>query len=163
MKSFKFYLDASNYFLNVENYYKLNKDEKEYNHISAVLLAWASLEAYINALCDSLSKGKRLKDNQLAFLNEVEFYISDEGCIKEKTSRPPTCKKILFLLQNFSNKNVKEFKQTNLWNRIKSFEELRNSILHYKEKRDVNISLKKARESRDITKEAINFFNKIFR
>ncbi len=163
MKSFNFYLDASNYFINIENYQKLNTNEKEYNHISAVLLAWVSLEAYINALSESLSKGKRLTTYETDFLNEIEFCVNDEGGINKKTIRPSTTKKILFLVQNFSKINIKKFKQTMLWNKITNFEELRNSILHYKEKRDINVSLKKAQEYRDTTKEVIDYFNRIFR
>ena len=163
MKSFKFYLDASNYFLNVDNYSKLSNEEKEYNHISSVLLAWASLEAYINALCESLSKGTRLTPLEKAFLNELEYYVDDEGNIKQKAAKPSTSKKILFLLQNFSKKSINKFKQTELWKDIKDIEELRNRILHYKEKKDINVDLKRAQKCRDVAKEAIYYFNKTFR
>lgn len=163
MKSFSFYLNASNFFINALDYDDLSSDEKEYNCLAAVLLSWISLEAYVNSISISLSKGKRLDINELAFLNELEYRIDSEGKIIKNQIRPSTSKKLLFLLQNFSKKDVKKFKQTALWRNIQNFEDLRNKILHFKEQHEVKVSLKKAIECRDITKDCIEYFNKTLR
>jgi len=46
---------------------------------------------------------------------------------------------------------------------LKSFEDLRNKIIHYKEKNNITITIKKAKECKDITKETINYLTKILK
>jgi hypothetical protein len=74
--------------------------------------------------------------------------------------RPSTTKKILFILNHFSKFNLKKFKQSKVWRDLKNFEDLRNKIIHHKEKNNLSINLKKATECRDISKETINYITK---
>lgn len=163
MKTFTFYLNASNNFLNIPNYTNLSKEEKDYNHFASVLFSWVALETFINGISQSLAKGKRLNMNEVAFLNEYEYRVNDEGDFNKVNIRPSTTKKILFILNNFSKINIPKFKQTRRWNNLKNFEDLRNKIIHHKEKHNINITLKKATEYRDVTKDMINYLRKILR
>ena len=163
MKSYKFYLNASNYFLNFPQNNKLNSEEKEYYYLSSVLLSWITLETFINTLSETFSIGSRLKPHEKSFLNERELRVNEEGFFEEITIRPPTTKKILFLMSYFTRVDIKRFKQKQIWRNLKSFEDLRNRIIHYKEKNNITITIKKAKECRDITKETISYLTKILK
>jgi len=161
MKTFKFYLGASNYFITNSSYGKLDKKEKEYYYFASVLHSWISLESYINAISESLSKGTRIKEHQKAFLQETELRVNDDGIFHEVKIRPSTTKKILFILHHFSKIDARSFRQKPLWRDLKSFEDLRNKIIHHKEIEEINIDLKKAKEYRDLVKETISYLNKL--
>jgi hypothetical protein len=157
MKTYKFYLKASKFFLNPSNSKNLNVEEREYDNIASTLLSWMSLESYVNAVCDSLSRGTRLKDHERSFLLEEELKVDGEGNFRKVKIRPPTLKKMLFIIQNFSKIEVKEFKQKELWNRLRAFEDLRNKIVHHKETIDFNIDQQKALEFTDLVNDTINY------
>ena len=56
MKTHKFYLKASNFFLNSLYNHKSRFEEKEYNYFASVVLSWITLETYVNTLSESKSK-----------------------------------------------------------------------------------------------------------
>lgn len=155
----KFYIDASHYFVTYKNYDKLDKEEKMYYILASVLFSWISLESHVNALSESLSKGTRINEYHKAFLQEKELRVDDEGKFRENTIRPSASKKILFILQNFSNKDVKKFKQEKLWKDIKNFENLRNRIVHHKEINKIEITPEKARACRNIVRKMKDYLN----
>jgi len=121
MKTFKFYLNTSNHFLNTSDYNELSKEEKDYNHFASVLFSWVAIESFINSVSESLAKGKRLNINEVAFLNEYEYKVNDGGNFNQNNIRPSTTKKILFILNNFSKFNLKKFKQGKIWRDLKNF------------------------------------------
>lgn len=163
MKSYKFYLNASNYFLDFSQNNKLNSEEREYCYLSSVLLSWIALETFVNAISETFSIGSRLKSHEKSFLNEKELRVNEEGIFIETTIRPPTSKKILFLIHHFTKLDIKKFKQKRIWKDIKSFEDLRNKIIHYKEKNNITITNKKAKECRNIVKESIKYLTKLLK
>lgn len=160
MKSFKFYLNASNYLLDSAQQNKLNSNEKEYYYLSSILLSWIALETFINTLSETFSIGSRLKPHEKSFLNEKELKVNEEGVFEEMTIRPSTSKKILFLIHHFTRLDIKKFKQKSMWRDLKSFEDLRNKIIHYKEKNNIKITIKKAKECRDLINETIRFLSR---
>jgi len=160
MKSYKFYLKSSDYFLDFPQTNKLNSGEKEYYYLSSVLLSWIALETFINTLSESFSIGSRLKLHEKSFLNEKELRVNEEGFFEEITIRPPTTKKILFMIHYFTKLDIKKFKQSKMWKDLKSFEDLRNKIIHYKEKNNITITLKKSKECRYLINEVIKFLSK---
>jgi len=160
MKSYKFYLKSSDYFWDFSQNNKLNGKEKEYYYLSSVLLSWIALETFINTLSESFSIGSRLKTHEKSFLNEKELRVNEKGFFEEIKIRPPTTKKILFMIHYFTKLDIKKFKQSKMWRDLKSFEDLRNKIIHYKEKNNITITLKKSKECRDLTNEAIKFLSK---
>ncbi len=161
MKTFKFYLGACDYFITNSNYGKLDKKDKEYYYFASVLYSWIALESYINAISESLSKGTRIKEHQKAFLQETELRVNDDGVFHGVKIRPSTTKKILFIIHHFSQIDARSFRQKSLSQNLKSFEDLRNKIIHHKEIEDINIDLKKAKECRDLVKQTIAYLNKL--
>lgn len=160
MKSYKFYLTASDYFLDFSQSNKLNNEEREYHYLSSILLSWIALETFINTLSETFSIGSRLKPHEKSFLNEGELRVNEEGLFEEITIRPPTTKKILFLIHHFTSLGAKNFKQSEMWKDLKSIEDLRNKIIHYKEKNNITITIKKAKECRDLIRGVIKFLSK---
>ncbi|MGD0204547.1 MAG: hypothetical protein ABSC20_11670 [Candidatus Bathyarchaeia archaeon] len=161
MKTYKFYLNASKYFLNLPTA-KLDPEEIEYNNVAATLLAWMCFESYVNAMCDSLSMGTRIKDSEKLFLKEKDLTVDDDGKFKEISIRPSTLKKLLFLIEYFSQIHAKEFKQADRWKNLQAFEELRNKIVHHKEINNYSIDHNKASECRDLVEDTIKEFNRTF-
>lgn len=160
MKTFKFYLEASNHFLNSPNYSQLDSEQREYYHFASIMLSWCCLESFINTIAESLSCGTRLKPHEKAFLMEQSLEVSDKGEFQKRKIKPSTTKKILFILSRFSKIGVKDFRKKKIWKDLKGFEDLRNRIIHHKEKTGVKISLKKAIECRDLVIDVIDFFNR---
>jgi hypothetical protein len=160
MKSFKFYLSSSNYFLDFPQDKRLNSEEREYCYLSSVLLSWIALETFINTISEDLSIGSRLKQHEKSFLNEKELKVNDEGIFNEINIRPSTTKKILFLIHNFTRLDVKNFKQQKIWKDVRNLEELRNKIIHYKEKSNIVITVSKAKECLNLVNEVIKFISK---
>ena len=140
----------------------MSRDESEYHNVAATLLSWMCFESYVNALCDSLSKGTRLNDHQRLFLTEKELTVDDEGRFKEITIRPSTLKKLIFMIEHFSSLDAKQYKQTDQWSDLQAFEDLRNKIVHHKEINDFKIDQKKATECRDLADASIKDFNHVF-
>ncbi|MBU0591029.1 MAG: hypothetical protein ABIG69_18535 [Bacteroidota bacterium] len=164
MKSYKFYLNAAHHFLTLKDYEKLAGQEKDYCHLSSFIFSWIALESYVNMVSDSLSKGTRLKAHEKAFLLEQELKVDDCGVFKEINIHPSTTRKILFLINYFTKIDVKTFKQLKLWMTLTNFEELRNKIIHYKQKEDVNLTRKQVMDSIENTEQLINYLNKeVFR
>jgi len=163
MKSYKFYLNASNYFLDFTRNNKLNSEEKQYYYLSSVLLSWIALETFINTISENFSIASRLNHHEKSFLNERELKVNEEGIFEEISIRPSTTKKILFLVHYFTRVNTKKFKQEKIWKDLKSFEDLRNKIIHYKEKNNIVITTNKAEECKDLVNEFIRFLSKKFK
>ena len=163
MKSYKFYSNSSNYFIDFVRNNKLNSEEKEYYCLSSVLLSWIALETFVNTISESFSISSRLTPHEKSFLTEKELRVNEEGIFEEISIRPSTSKKILFLIQYFTKLNTKRFKQEKIWRDLKTLEDLRNKIIHYKEKSNIVITLKKSEECRDLVNEVIRFLSKKFK
>lgn len=161
MKTHRFYLKASKYFLSPSTFSNLGEEEKEYNYVASVLLSWMSLESYMNAICESLSKGARLKDHERLFLNEEQWMVDEEGTFRTAKIRPPTLRKMLFVLQYFSSIDIKDFKKDELWGKLQGFEDLRDKIVHHKETNDFEINQQKAIELRDLALKTIKYLGKL--
>jgi hypothetical protein len=155
-------MQASKHFASLpDSNHKIEKEELEYNYVASALLSWMCLESYVNAICESLTNGTRLTDFQKAFLLEEEYRVNDSGEIKKIGIRPPTLKKILFVVQYFSGIQVKDFKKTELWLNLQGFEDLRNKIVHHKEKNDFSIQQQDAMNYNNLVINAINYFGKL--
>lgn len=160
MKTYKFYLNSSEYFLSNSKLDNLASLEKEKNMFASIIFSWLALESYVNSACESLSKGTRLKPHEKAFLEEKELRVNDEGEFREVLLRPSTTKKILFIIENFTNVNVKSFKQTKIWKDIKNLEYLRDRIIHHKEKEEINLNIKKCEDNKKLIDSSIIYLDK---
>ncbi len=160
MKTYRFYLEASNYFLNAPNDSEPEEEVREYNNFASVSLSWMGLESYVNMISESLSSATKLNAHEKAFLNEKELRVNDKGIFQEINIRPSTTRKILFVIHHFTTVNVGDFKRLKMWEDLKKFEDLRNRIVHHKEKSGVTVSSAKAAACRDLTKQTIAYLDK---
>lgn len=159
MKTYKFYLDAATELLNKSLSSKLQ--EKEYNEFASTLLYWIAIESYINAVCSTLVSSPRLKKHELAFLNESELKVNEDGVFQEVSIRPSTTKKILFLIEYFTGESVSKFKLRTIWKDLKDFEDMRNKIVHHKDTREITIGKKRLERYEQTSKEIIKLMNKM--
>jgi hypothetical protein len=161
MKTYKFYQRASKHFLDLPLTSKIEKEEIEYCYVASALLSWICLESYVNAICDSLSTGKRIDDFQRAFLMEKDFRVNENGEVIENTARPPTLKKLVFIIQNFSAVDVKEFKQSPLWRNLQDFEDIRNRIVHHRESDEFTIRQQDALNYNNLINQTVSYVGKL--
>ena len=157
MKSYRFFLESSKYFL--DSYSTCDAKEKEYATFASVLFSWTALESYVNMRFESLSQGSRIKPHERAFLLEEELKVDSEGKFVSITIHPTLSKKILFLIEYFSKVSVATFK-TKFGRDLTTFEDLRNKIVHYKEGSINAISFNKANEYRDFVLNLIKYLNR---
>ncbi|MFA4946725.1 MAG: hypothetical protein WC607_04295 [Candidatus Micrarchaeia archaeon] len=161
MNVYEFYLDASYAFINNPKYSELSKEERDYSNFASTLFSWLALEAYVNSLAFSLSKGSRVNKFIKLFLEEQTNFVDDTGNITLAKFRLSTTLKILFMLRYFSRVNPAQFKKTRLWTDVKNFEDLRHNLIHPKEKRTIScITFKKASEFEDLSVEMIDYLHK---
>jgi len=73
MKTYQFYLNSSNYFLDKLVKNEVNIGEKDYYIFSSILFSWICLESYVNSVSEVLLSGKRLSETEKAFL-DVQIY-----------------------------------------------------------------------------------------
>ena len=110
------------------------KEHKNYHNINAIITSWSALEAFVNLILVISRPAPKLESHEVAFLEEKEWKLKDDGefeCVKAYQS---TAKKILFILNRFSDHRAKKFKQQVLWNNLKRAEEYRNNLIHPKGK-----------------------------
>ncbi len=157
MKSYRFFLESSKYFL--DSYTNCDAKEKEYATFASVLFSWTALESYVNMRFESLSQGSRIKPHEKAFLSEKELKVDPDGKFISTTIHPTLSKKIFFLIEYFSKTSVATFKGK-FGRDLVTFEDLRNKIVHYKEGSINAISFNKANEYRDFVLTLIKYLNK---
>lgn len=156
---FKLLSRSSSFFIAQASAHQTDPRVHRYCVLSSLIHSWILLEAYINHVSDILSAGKQGRYEK-AILMHKSLQISDDGEIIEINSHLPTLKRALFILNYFSKANTQKLRQTQLWNHIKSAEELRNEIIHPKQFRSERLTLQAA----EITRESIiAFIKKIHR
>ena len=157
MKSYRFFLESSKYFLDL--YATCKGKEKEYATFASLLFSWTALESYVNMRFDSLSQGNRIKLHERAFLLEKELRVNDGGRFAENQIHPSTTKKILFLIEYFSKIRVSNFKNK-FGKDLTTFEDLRNRVVHHKESNIETITFKKASQYNDLVLNLIKYLNR---
>lgn len=129
--------------------------------ISSILLAWISIESFVNNMIDDFNSlpGELFSLHERAFLLEREIVLIDTGTEvgtfglgKVKYSNIED--KILFLLRKFSLVE-KSFKGKRLWQRFEELKELRNKIVHPRKSVELNIDVKVAEEATTTAKDII--------
>ncbi len=99
--------------------------------LSVVFNSWVLLEAYVNYLSEILAKAK-INPHETALLLDKDLRLNDDGIFIEVRSHIPTLKRVLFILRNFSDVDVDEFKNNTIWVEIQKCEKLRNDLIHPK-------------------------------
>lgn len=127
---FKMLNRSSNLFLQLAESEK-SATKRKYFALSVVMNSWVLLEAYVNYLSEILAKAK-IEAHEKALLLDKDLRLNDDGVFIETRSHIPTLKRLLFILRNFSDMDIEEFKNSIVWEEIQKCEKLRNDLIHPK-------------------------------
>ena len=104
--------------------------ERESFNVAAITMSWAALEGKINSISSIGKYAKKLQEHEVAFLEEKDLRMGDQGKFEEYTLYKSTSKKILFILTKFSTVKIPVFKSGVLWRDLKDSENYRNILIH---------------------------------
>ena len=148
-------LSYREYLRYAEKHLMLAEDELE-NHkdatwilIPTIILAWASIESFVNNMQDDFSAlpvGK-FELHERAFLLEKKLKLVDSGdkigqFVLEGSEYRRIEDKIFFLVAKFSSTNHAIRKGDTLWGKFKEFKARRDSLVHPKRGMSVPLSTK---------------------
>lgn len=135
--------------------------------IGSILTSWIAIESFINNMMqdfaslpeDMFTIHERgfLQEKQVRFANKGDkagtFYLEN----KEEFRRLED--KILFLIAKFGeSKSVK--KGAHLWQRFEQMEKKRNNLTHPRRGREIELTLKDAKEAISVARSVIEFVSK---
>lgn len=96
---------------------------------ASVFCAASSLEAFVNFIGDTFSKGNTIDKNEIAFLNDMALEISPTKAILEtKTKYYSVDSKIKFILKRFAV--PLDTSTSSQWRHFVEFKTLRDSLVH---------------------------------
>ena len=115
-----------------------NKEgQKAYLH-AALLLGMSSLEAHINAISEEMSERDGLTLLDLSILSEKEFnFDKGEYKLTKKLKIYNLMDRILFISKKFAMTGRKLDTNADWWSKLHQGIDLRNSLVHPKERRSV--------------------------
>lgn len=155
------YLQDAHSFYTLAKQGKTERESKMYFRAS-VFCACAAVEAFINFIGDSQSKGNKLDKNEISFLNDRVLEISpSKGAVEEKTRFQSLDNKIKFLIVRF---NVSfDISTSPEWAHFNALKDLRDTLIHARETDDpntVNVYSKKIRSGLNANIEIMNAISK---
>jgi len=132
---FEDYLQDSHYFLTTaENNAKEGniKNARRYFRAS-VFCTFGAMEAFVNYLADSFSKGKSIPAHEILFLTDRALVFAKNKGFVERTEFHRLEDKLRLLISKFAP----GFDFDSLsWNRFKEFKDLRDSLVHSRDAED---------------------------
>ena len=111
-----------------------SREQVNHHNINAIISSWSALEAFVNLVLMISRPAPKLELHEIAFLEEKEWKLDNDGEFQYVTAYQSTAKKMLFILNRFSSYGAKKFRQQKLWNRLKEAEKRRNNLIHPKGK-----------------------------
>lgn len=116
-----------------------NPDGKRAYLNSSLLLAMSALEAYVNGIANELIHMSDISILEESLLSEKDIELKNgEFRLKNQLKIYRTTDRIEFLHKKFTTKTIKEEK-LDWWTPLKQSIELRNKIVHPKEKVDLTV------------------------
>lgn len=101
---------------------------------AALLLAFSSLEAHVNAIAEELTMRRNLGILDVSILSERDFSLNDNGEFKIKPRQKiyRLEDRLLYIFANFSIPPKISPKTTSWWGELKAATGLRNKLVHPK-------------------------------
>ncbi len=169
MRNFRDYLRHAEKQLSMAEDAIDREEDAERYLIPAIILAWSAVESFVNSRCDDLNSlpSDMFELHERAFLLEKRLRFVDHGAdlgkfILEGNEYQALENKIFFLLAKLGSRDTSDLKGGALWQRLRDFKEVRDSLVHPRratEKefsaQDVNGFIETAKEVIQITSERI--------
>lgn len=148
MREFRDYLRYARKYLSRADNQSEQKEDIEWLLIPAIILAWSAVESFVNNRCDDLSSlpSGIFELHESAFLQEKRIRFENCGTkigkfVLEGTEYQTLENKIFFLLSKMGSRDASNLKDGALWNRFKSFKDVRDSLVHPRRGKDIVISI----------------------
>lgn len=146
MREFRDYLRYARKYLSLAEDKIQQQEDAEWLLIPAIILAWSALESFVNNRCDDLSSlpSDMFELHERAFLQEKRLRFEDRGAnigkfVLEGNEYQALENKIFFLLSKMGSHDATNLKGGALWQRFKSFKDVRDSLAH--PRRDTEMAL----------------------
>jgi len=135
--------------------------------IPSCILAWSSIESFVNNMLDDfasldpnmfqLHERSFLLEERLKFINEGE---NIGNFILEGKEYRKLEDKIFFLIAKCSGPDLKTVKGENLWQKFEKFKDIRDSLVHPRRGKVVNLTKEMVEEFIETSKHVIQLISK---
>ena len=162
-------LNYRDYLTYSDKYIQLAEDEPVHKLkflIPSILFSWIAVESFINNIMDDFNSVPKdlfeLHERSLLLEKKVIFVDHGKDMGKFKLNQTEYKKledKILFLVTKFGNLD-KSYKGDLLWQNFKNLRDTRNKISHPRRNIELELTVQKANEYLEISKNIIQFVSK---
>lgn len=121
--------DSFSFYKLAEQSSATNERAAKMHYRASVFCAASSLDAFVNFIGDTFSKGNTIDKTEIAFLNDMALEISPtKAIIETRTKYYPIDNKIKFIIKRF---NVPlDTATSSQWRHFIEFKKLRDSLVH---------------------------------
>lgn len=135
--------------------------------IPSVILAWSAIELFVNNRCSDLNSlpEDMFEMHEKAFLLEKRLFFENKGAkigkfILQGTEYQTLENKIFFLLSKLGTRDATKLKGGVLWGRFEEFKDLRDSLVHPRREKQVELTPDKVRQHIETAKELVQEISK---
>ncbi len=166
-RDFRNYLKyAKKHLLQAEEAIQRNENPESFL-IPSVILAWSAIELFVNNRCSDLNSlpDDMFQMHEKAFLLEKRLYFENKGAkigkfILQGTEYQTLENKIFFLLSKLGTRDATRLKGGVLWEKFEEFKNLRDSLVHPRREKQVELTTDKVSQHIDTAKELIKEISK---
>jgi len=162
MREFRDYIRYALKYLSLAEEKNQKQEDAEWLLIPAIILAWSAMELFVNNRCADLNSlpSDMFESHERAFLQEKHLRFEDSGdnigkFVLKGNEYQALENKIFFLLSKMGSQNTTSLKDGTLWQRFKSFKEIRDSLAHPRRDKDIILHPQNVREHIETAKELI--------
>jgi hypothetical protein len=160
--NFRDYINYSEKYLNLAE----DQGNNLWLLIPAIILSWSAIESFVNNRLDdfgALPEGVfELHERAMLLEQRLKFNISGASAgtfSLEGTEYRRLEDKILFLIAKFSKKTDKNIKGDSIWQKFQDFKILRDSLMHPRFDKEVELNITIAKTCVETSKEVIQLLS----
>src|SRR3990170_863041 len=146
MREFRDYLRYARKCLSKAEDLIQRQEDAEWILIPAIIMAWSAIESFVNNRCGDLTSlpSDMFELHERAFLQEKRLRFEDSGAnigkfVLEGNEYQALENKIFFLLSKAGSHGAINIKGGALWQRFRSFKDVRDSLVHPRRGREIDI------------------------
>jgi len=162
MREFRDYLRYARKYVSLAEDKVRSQEDVEWLLIPATILAWSAIESFVNNRCDDLNSvpSDMFELHEKAFLQEKNLRFEDKGAnigkfVLEGSNYQTLENKIFFLLSKMGSRDASTLKGGALWNRFKTFKEVRDSFAHPRRDKEIVLNIQGVYDYIDTAQETI--------
>lgn len=149
MRGFRDYLRYASKCLELAEDAVQKQENAEWLIIPAIILAWSAMESFVNNRCDDLNSlpVDVFELHERAFLLEKRLRFIDSGSDigrfeLEGREYQALENKMFFLLSKMGYQDTTNLKGGELWQRFQEFKDVRDSLVHPRQDKEIKLEMK---------------------